>query len=69
MSMRNALTVSFCLLAGTAFAQNSDRASMAPHLGKPVSAADMICILAVTLATSARNATAAAGDIARSAGM
>ena len=37
MSMRNALAVSFCLMAGVAFAQNN----LAPHLGKPVSASDM----------------------------
>jgi cytochrome c len=35
--MRNALTLTFCLLAGAAFAQSN----LAPRLGKPISAADM----------------------------
>jgi mono/diheme cytochrome c family protein len=37
MSMRSALAAGLVLMAGAAFAQNS----MAPHLGKPVSAGDM----------------------------
>ena len=37
MSMRSALTLAFCLMAGAAFAQSN----MSPHLGKPVSASDM----------------------------
>jgi len=37
MFMRSALTAFFCLTAGAAFGQ----ANMAPHLGKPISAADM----------------------------
>src|SRR6478752_2903700 len=37
MSMRSALTIFFCLSAGTAFAAQVPT----PHLGKPISASDM----------------------------
>src|SRR5258706_8932349 len=42
MSMRSALTLLFCLMAGAAFAQDRGaQPNMAPHLGKPISANDM----------------------------
>ena len=41
MSMRNALAVLFCLSACTALAAPLPTPNLGPHLGKPISAADM----------------------------